>query len=406
MSLSVPKFDVFSLSFRLSGIFTPIVYFVMPKRSQSSGEKKACSTASSADETPLYSIDSKVLCRHIDNLYYESKIIAVERKDDGEIMYTVHYQGWNHRHDEKISQTHSKDRFLELTPENLERAKIEMEEAKKRQLESKKVRKVSVIDEKSSRSTSSASESDATTLSSDVSTRRKSNIPKPGSPENPSRCLLKTVFRVELSPILKEILVDDRLMIQEKNLVRLPARVPVAEIHRQYADYIGRPISSLSIMHFEFSGDGTLLNGSRANFMENSIGIQALFDVFLSRQLLYKFEWPQFLKIQKEQREKRDSDEDHKLQSSGVPKLDELIESLGFQPSRVYGLIHLLRLFVKLESIIKVVRWPANSNRAILYQIQDFVKFLEVNRFKFYDKSLEYEPSTKEYQEEADAVED
>ncbi|VDM93740.1 unnamed protein product [Onchocerca ochengi] len=73
----------------------------------------------------IYELHAKVLCQHLDNLYYEAKIINVEHGIDGEPIYTVHYQGWNQRHDEKIKHSSTLSRFLEYTPANVERAKHE-----------------------------------------------------------------------------------------------------------------------------------------------------------------------------------------------------------------------------------------------------------------------------------------
>uniref|UniRef100_A0A0N5AAY0 Chromo domain-containing protein n=1 Tax=Syphacia muris TaxID=451379 RepID=A0A0N5AAY0_9BILA len=75
-------------------------------------------------EGVTFELNSKVLCKYRDSLYYEAKIIAIDDTGDGERMFTVHYQGWNSRHDEKIPQSDVKARFLQCTEENLEMARV------------------------------------------------------------------------------------------------------------------------------------------------------------------------------------------------------------------------------------------------------------------------------------------
>lgn len=39
-----------------------------------------------------YEVNSMILCSHTDSLFYEAKIIAVKLQENGDYMYTVHYQ--------------------------------------------------------------------------------------------------------------------------------------------------------------------------------------------------------------------------------------------------------------------------------------------------------------------------
>uniref|UniRef100_A0A0M3IWW6 Tudor domain-containing protein n=1 Tax=Ascaris lumbricoides TaxID=6252 RepID=A0A0M3IWW6_ASCLU len=69
----------------------------MPRKESGGGKEakdidKEAVTKSGDATTLAYSLNDKVLCRHLDNLYYEAKIIAVEQTPDGEPIYTVHYQ--------------------------------------------------------------------------------------------------------------------------------------------------------------------------------------------------------------------------------------------------------------------------------------------------------------------------
>lgn len=51
-----------------------------------------------------WELNSRVLCRHSTGLFYEGKIIDIKADEDGKPVYTVHYQGWNARFDEKIPE--------------------------------------------------------------------------------------------------------------------------------------------------------------------------------------------------------------------------------------------------------------------------------------------------------------
>uniref|UniRef100_A0AC34PWK6 Tudor-knot domain-containing protein n=1 Tax=Panagrolaimus sp. JU765 TaxID=591449 RepID=A0AC34PWK6_9BILA len=59
-----------------------------------------------------YSLNDRVLCKYPDGLFYEGKVIAVETDENGENLYTIHYQGWNSRHDEQIKQIDANKRFI------------------------------------------------------------------------------------------------------------------------------------------------------------------------------------------------------------------------------------------------------------------------------------------------------
>ncbi|VDP31691.1 unnamed protein product [Heligmosomoides polygyrus] len=74
-----------------------------------------------------YDLNDKVMCRH-GRFYYEAKIIEIA-EEDGETMYTVHYQGWHKRYDERITQNETPDKFLPFTPEIVARCKKEIHEA-------------------------------------------------------------------------------------------------------------------------------------------------------------------------------------------------------------------------------------------------------------------------------------
>jgi mortality factor 4-like protein 1 len=60
----------------------------------------------------------KVLCYH-GPLLYEAKCVKT-KKDGANMLYLVHYLGWNKNWDEWVNET----RILKITPENLEKKVI------------------------------------------------------------------------------------------------------------------------------------------------------------------------------------------------------------------------------------------------------------------------------------------
>uniref|UniRef100_A0AC34F945 Tudor-knot domain-containing protein n=1 Tax=Panagrolaimus sp. ES5 TaxID=591445 RepID=A0AC34F945_9BILA len=82
-----------------------------------------------ASETPPYPQSTLVLCKHTDNLYYEAKVIKVNKNKAGEWVYRLHYTGWNVRYDENIKHSDTPSRFMAYTPENIEMTKQQKDSA-------------------------------------------------------------------------------------------------------------------------------------------------------------------------------------------------------------------------------------------------------------------------------------
>ncbi|MFH4974782.1 hypothetical protein AB6A40_001491 [Gnathostoma spinigerum] len=367
-----------------------------------------------------YELNSKVLCRHIDNLYYEAKVIAVEKAIDGELLYTVHYQGWNQRHDEKIKHSDTRDRFLEFTPANVEKAKADMREAQQRVLESKKKHRKSVHEEKKSGGSDSrastpsekrgASSSRAASIASDkgvaaASTSQNSSVRKRKSAPTSSQILepvpdfvQKNEIKIELPNSLKEVLVDDEdLITRQMKLVRIPARVTISQIIKEYADYIAHQYTNKKDST-ESEDPSAAASHPIINFLESSMGVQDYFDSTLGSQLLYKFERPQYKDLLDEQSNpKKECESESNKRRKGDTVADEN-GGQQMQPSNFYGFIHLLRLFVRLKCVMSYVDWSERSKQTIANHIQNFVKFLEDNREKFFDRDQDYQTASPEYQ--------
>ncbi|MCP9258586.1 Mortality factor 4-like protein 1 [Dirofilaria immitis] len=385
----------------------------MPPKKENTAIKDAAKEVTKPSDT--YELHAKVLCQHLDNLYYEAKIINVEHSVDGEPIYTVHYQGWNQRHDEKIKHSSTRSRFLEYTAANVERAKAEMRDAQARLAQNKRRnRKSNVLDEKRSGG------ADSRGVRRQISVEHQQvELPvlhltkrKPGAqPESEpiSDFIRKNEIKIDIPSVLKDILVDDHDMVnRQMYLPRLPARHTVAGIVRQYADYMGTCVEAKDTLTFEFGSDDTQLNSMVVTLVESSYGIQDYFNNSLGLQLLYKFERPQYADLLSQHKTKQAqffySDEGtkdtKKKRSSDVTDGDDSLtdDNDKFKPSEYYGFIHLLRLFVRFGHMLGLTNWSDRTIEAIVNQVHNFLKFLEVNRHKFFDIETDYEVAPPEYQ--------
>ncbi|KAL4001762.1 MRG family protein [Acanthocheilonema viteae] len=383
----------------------------MPPKKENTATKDTSKEV--AKPSDIYELHAKVLCQHLDNLYYEAKIINVEHGIDGEPIYTVHYQGWNQRHDEKIKHSSTRSRFLEYTTANVERAKAEMRDAQARLAQNKRrSRKSNVLDEKRSGGADSrgstpsdkrgTSTSRAASIASDKGTMRKR---KPGTQlesEPVSDFIRKNEIKIDIPSVLKDILVDDHDMVnRQMYLPRLPARHTVAGIVRQYADYMGTCVEAKDTLTFEFGSDDTQLNSMVVTLVESSYGIQDYFNNSLGLQLLYKFERPQYADLLAQHKTKQEGTKDvKKKRSSDANNSDDspVDDYDKFKPSEYYGFIHLLRLFVRFGHMLGLTSWSDRTIEAIVNHVHNFLKFLEVNRHKFFDIETDYEVAPPEYQ--------
>ncbi|VDK48315.1 unnamed protein product [Anisakis simplex] len=418
----------------------------MPRKENSGGkeakntEKEAVAkTNPDGSGQAAYSLNEKVLCRHVDNLYYEAKIISVDKSAEDELIYTVHYQGWNQRHDEKIRHSETSARFLEHTPANVEKAKAEMRDAQARVSQGKKKGRRSnagVLDEKKNEGSDSrpstpsekrgASSSRAASITSDkgaygastaastVSTssrKRGRSTHAATESERMPDFVRKEEIKIEMPMVLKDILVDDQdMIVRQLYLVRVPARFTVAEIIRQYADYTGTSVEAKEQLKLEYTDD-TQLKSMIVTLIESSLGVQDYFNTALGTQLLYKFERPQYLDLLNEHSKKKESSKEGPAvkrkctgDAANTASEEGSTNEEVFKPSDYYGFIHLLRLFVRFGSMLScnfdfsLTSWSDRALQSIVSHVHNFLKFLEVNKHKFFDIELDYEVASADYQ--------
>ncbi|XP_050303828.1 mortality factor 4-like protein 1 isoform X2 [Anthonomus grandis grandis] len=323
----------------------------------------------------------KVLCFH-GPLIYEAKCLKCQITKEKQVKYFIHYAGWNKNWDEWVPES----RVLKYTDQNIARQK-EVQKAHEAQGKQKKTTKKALASKTGDTGSIKDSDSRASTPVSEVSKgpkgakreastptggpelkseknepprKKKAKIPDPTvEPEEEFKA--KVEVRVKLPDELKKLLVDDwDIITRQKKLFNLPAKYTVDNILDSY-------------LAFKKSVKSNTVNKEGAS-IETVKGIKEYFNVTLGTQLLYKFERPQYADIMNEYPDKK--------------------------MSEIYGPIHLLRLFVRLGSLLAFTPLDDRSIQLLMQNVQDFLKFLIKNAGQYFSLQ-EYGNATPEYHRKA-----
>ncbi|XP_052888532.1 mortality factor 4-like protein 1 [Anopheles moucheti] len=179
--------------------------------------------------------------------------------------------------------------------------------------------------------------------------------------ESEDQFISKVEVKIKIPDELKVWLVDDWDAISRQNkLLELPAKTTVQEIVDNYVQYKKQSKVTTATKETAVADIGN--------------GIVEYFNVMLGSQLLYKFERPQYAEM---------------IQAHpGVPM------------AKIYGSVHLLRLFVKLGPMLAFTSLDEKSIQTSLGHVQDFLKYLVKNSSTLFNMQ-HYVNTSPEYHRKA-----
>lgn len=175
--------------------------------------------------------------------------------------------------------------------------------------------------------------------------------------ETEEQFMSKVEVKIKIPDELKPWLVDDwDAITRQHKLVELPTKTTVQEIIDNYVQYK--------------KASKTLPAQKEPQILEVANGLVEYFNVTLGSQLLYKFERPQYA---------------------------EIVEKFPNRPmSTIYGAVHLLRLFIKLGSMLAFTALDEKTIQLLLVHIHDFLKYLVKNSSMYFSMN-HFINSTPEY---------
>lgn len=292
-----------------------------------------------------YEEGEKVLCYHGQHLY-EAKCTKIDLTRSNEKFYMIHYNGWNKKWDEWVDGK----RILKYTDENVAKQQVILNLIKNNKL---KTQVQSVKKEEPLAAADTVNEAKASKKKrlneNELSLNKPEKIVK--AIENPiqskktiyavdiyskhSKYLSNPKIRIIIPKSLQEWLIDDYDAINQQNkLVNLPSTTSVCCILNEFKSYKIQENPSIE---------------NDKEFRSNHSGIIKYFNIMLGSQLLYRFERVQY---------------------------SEMIETKK-EMADLYGSIHLLRLFEKLDQIISFAPLDANKLENLLEYVNDLIKYLD-----------------------------
>jgi len=330
---------------------------------------------------PKFAVEEKVLCYH-GPLLYEAKCLKL-KKENNVYQYFVHYQGWNKNWDEWVTE----GRMLKQIGENFEKQKkllathmAQTKANRKAKKESKKgtkggsdsgsnsrastpvgdrppgpgrPAKRSLADDE--RSTSSRDEELVATIGPTTNKEGPNSARKKKKEERDADESVEggakdnegsSKYNIDIPEELKYVLVNDwDLVVHQKKLFSLPAKVTVNNIIDQYIDHLS-------------NSSETVTTSKKSIAVEVIKGLGEYFNVSVGPQLLYGIE---------------------KLQYKEINEKEGAI-----LPADLYGSPHLLRLMIKIGNYLDCTPYPEQNCKLLEDHIEDFLAYLEMNRSMFF----------------------
>ncbi|EGC28328.1 hypothetical protein DICPUDRAFT_59449 [Dictyostelium purpureum] len=297
------------------------------------------------DET--YEENEKVLVHH-QNRIYEAKVIKIDPKNKVDSkkrpLYFIHYLGWKEKWNEWVESSS----ILKFTEKNKELQRKVNNKA------SSTTDNASGEDDQTSHDNENNDDDDdqSPRSNSSNSSRASSSSSKNKRKRNESRYVQNAnnkYMEIEIPSSLKGKLVDDwNFVNNEKSIIQLPKDPSIGDI-------------LLSVI--EESDNKT------AEYKETINGIRQYFNKALGTLLLYKFERPQY---------------DQMLKSNPNKSMSE-----------IYGAEHLLRLFVKLPSLLVISNLEEKTVSQLKEVFDQVLQYLDKNSSTLFTK--EYTVATTQY---------
>lgn len=273
--------------------------------------------------------------------WFEAKVLKVEKRQDL-IYYYLHYQGWSDKYND-WRPYHLDSELMKHDEEGrrvFDEAKQKMKEAKAKTGAAAKNATVAAPEEPKKKSKRKADDDD--TVEDEVSVGGANGEVK-----------------LKISGFLKKQLIADwENVTREHRLVTLPRPQSVSALLKEYEESKQRQESSHQMVQ------------------EVVHGLEQYFEKAIGTILLYRFERPQY--------------------KQWVAKCQTNSQPLA----QIYGAEHLLRLFVKLPSLLACTKLETKEAVVLGSKLNDFIKWLDNKAKSSALFQTEYEATDKDYQQE------
>ncbi|GMT34051.1 hypothetical protein PFISCL1PPCAC_25348, partial [Pristionchus fissidentatus] len=285
-----------------------------------------------------------------DNFGYLAKIKAVEiSADTGHRRYHVHYLGWNNRYDCWIEHEDVAEYLYKHSPLVEAHHKMLLEQKNE-----------AITGKKSTEGTPSMKKRKS---------ERGISVDSSVASQKSAKLTISNDVEIKIPDNLRGLLLDDNdLVSRQFKLAKLPARNTVDDIIKEYiAEKEQEPSTS----------------DKGPDYVETSNALADYFNILLGSQLLYKTERAQYTKAcvhPAANAPGKRVDEDKKIDMGG----NEIL------PSSLYGVPHLIRLFIKLGPLLVMGKHNEKKMKAIGKQFDDFLKFLSKNARRFHNLKVDY----------------
>ena len=303
-----------------------------------------------APKSAKFTDGERILCFH-GPLMYEAKCIKSELRESNKgYYYLIHYNGWNKHWDEWVPES----RVLKYNDSNLQRQRDLLKQHGKDKSKRGKPAKFPKPDLNGKESFEKARKSDSGPSTSEPK-KKRSRLES--SVEREETYLNKLEVKVRIPDKLKSILVDDwDLISRQKRLYSLTAKVTIEEILNSYVEKNSSSVEKSSTVQ------------------ELVSGITEYFNVMLGAQLLYRFERTQYSEI--------------------------MSQNPTLTMTQIYGFPHLIRLFVKVGTILSYTNLDEENMAKLVKHMQEFLDYLQDNASLLFSVN-DYETTSYEYQKKS-----